>query len=320
MTFYIKKESGVEFYSRDNLREHQELMIKLLREFSDICLENNIDYWLDGGSLLGLYRHGGIIPWDDDIDICVPTKDYYRLVDLVKKNSTNRLLISEVKGEKSWSDYFCLNEYLSERPDGCFEPVKIDIIPVKFVEPNCLNNDLVMVDKAAFFIQGNTNGYRERYRDRQTASRSKTKFLEDYELYMKSKTKFNFDSYAIKGHGQYSPIKKTILSNVYPLKDAMFEGVKIKIPNDIDAYLTDSYGNNFKKLPRLEKRRPVNKGTKKVSSNDEFIKGLEHLKELYKWFFYYNSKGIGRLWVIYCMLKYRGVTFLIDSIKRKVFK
>jgi len=43
--------------------------MELLRRFDKLCKENNIEYWLSGGSLLGAYRHNDIIPWDDDIDI-----------------------------------------------------------------------------------------------------------------------------------------------------------------------------------------------------------------------------------------------------------
>ncbi len=74
-------------------------LLELLERLT-LCLDIlNIDYWLDGGSLLGLYRHGGVIPWDEDIDIGIQLSDSYKIEEhleffkscgiSIKKNRTN---------------------------------------------------------------------------------------------------------------------------------------------------------------------------------------------------------------------------------------
>ena len=60
------------------LREAQLRMLDILVEVDRICRERGIDYWMDAGTLLGAVRHGGFIPWDDDLDICINKKDYRR--------------------------------------------------------------------------------------------------------------------------------------------------------------------------------------------------------------------------------------------------
>jgi lipopolysaccharide cholinephosphotransferase len=60
------------------LRQAQLVMLRLLRTFHAICEEEGLRYWLDAGTLLGAVRHGGFIPWDDDVDVLMPREDYLR--------------------------------------------------------------------------------------------------------------------------------------------------------------------------------------------------------------------------------------------------
>lgn len=79
-----------------NVNEQARLiMLKLLRELDRICTKYDIPYWLDGGTLLGAIRHGGFIPWDDDIDVAMLRNDYYRFLEVV-----NYAMISTCKPEK----------------------------------------------------------------------------------------------------------------------------------------------------------------------------------------------------------------------------
>lgn len=69
----------------DKLRQLQLVELEILDEFVRICEKNNLRYYLVGGTLLGAVRHGGFIPWDDDIDVAMPRKDYNRLAEIWKK-------------------------------------------------------------------------------------------------------------------------------------------------------------------------------------------------------------------------------------------
>ena len=62
----------------------KERLIKMLLTFDEFCKEHHLTYYLAWGTLLGAIRHGGFIPWDDDLDISMPREDYMRLIELSK--------------------------------------------------------------------------------------------------------------------------------------------------------------------------------------------------------------------------------------------
>lgn len=56
-----------------------------LAAWDELCSQHNVPYWLIGGSLLGQLRHGGIIPWDDDVDVGVRQADATRIFDCFRR-------------------------------------------------------------------------------------------------------------------------------------------------------------------------------------------------------------------------------------------
>ena len=59
--------------------------MEVLHVVAGVCKNNGIRYFADGGTLLGAVRHKGMIPWDDDIDICVVREEYNRLIQVLPK-------------------------------------------------------------------------------------------------------------------------------------------------------------------------------------------------------------------------------------------
>ena len=63
----------------ENTLKIQARMLRMLARLDNITRRHNIDYWITGGTLLGAVRHGGYIPWDADVDVCIRIKDYEKL-------------------------------------------------------------------------------------------------------------------------------------------------------------------------------------------------------------------------------------------------
>lgn len=70
-----------DYYSVQGLEKLKNEMLRLLAIIDNVARENNIKYWIDGGSLIGVIRHNGMIPWDDDLDISMLKDDYLLLIE-----------------------------------------------------------------------------------------------------------------------------------------------------------------------------------------------------------------------------------------------
>ena len=80
-------------YVAQNLRTCQLKQLAILEEVDRICRKHKINYWLDGGTLLGAVRHGGFIPWDDDIDLGMLLPDLQRFIKIAPGELSESLFL-----------------------------------------------------------------------------------------------------------------------------------------------------------------------------------------------------------------------------------
>lgn len=80
-------------YVAQHLRACQLKQLGILEEVDRICRKHHIPYWLDGGTLLGAVRHGGFIPWDDDIDLGMLLPDLQRFVEVAPAELSESLFL-----------------------------------------------------------------------------------------------------------------------------------------------------------------------------------------------------------------------------------
>ncbi len=84
------------------LRNHQIALLDLLSSFNRICSDLAVTWWLDGGTLLGAVRHGGFIPWDDDLDVCIMWNELPRIRALMKQYCPAPYAFAERKSMKGY--------------------------------------------------------------------------------------------------------------------------------------------------------------------------------------------------------------------------
>ena len=89
----------------ERLREAQLCLLDLLKVFKAICDAEGIPYFLMGGTLLGAVRHGGFIPWDDDIDVGLFRPDYDRFMDAGKRYLPEGVAFEHYTLNPAYQDY-----------------------------------------------------------------------------------------------------------------------------------------------------------------------------------------------------------------------
>ena len=85
------------------LDERKKILLDMLSEFQDFCIDNELKYSLAFGTLLGAIRHKGYIPWDDDVDISMPLEDIHKLKQIFHSDN---LKISDNDSEPYYQQVF----------------------------------------------------------------------------------------------------------------------------------------------------------------------------------------------------------------------
>ncbi|MEJ7684894.1 MAG: LicD family protein [Segetibacter sp.] len=87
------------------MRKTQMRLLEMFDVFVDICDRHNITYWIVCGTLLGARRHGGFIPWDDDLDVAVLQRDWAKLIPILKEELPENLKLQTRETDKKFWPY-----------------------------------------------------------------------------------------------------------------------------------------------------------------------------------------------------------------------
>lgn len=125
------------FYNDEELSKIKELEKGILKDFIELCEENNLRYFGMGGTCLGAVRHGGYIPWDDDIDVGMPRKDYNRFLKIAAEKYSDKYYLlnaDEFSTYPLMSTRWCIKntkfvEYAFMNLKNCPLGIFLDIFP-----------------------------------------------------------------------------------------------------------------------------------------------------------------------------------------------
>jgi len=105
-----------------NLEQHQQVLYELLEEFDRVCKKHGIKYMLFAGTALGAVRHGGIIPWDDDLDVVMLRGEYEKFLTVAPQEIDFKKYYLQAEFTEHWPMFF---SKLRKNNTACIEKVKV---------------------------------------------------------------------------------------------------------------------------------------------------------------------------------------------------
>ena len=123
-----------------DLHKGQKIMTNIFRDFDRICRKYNLKYWCMAGTLLGVVRHKGWIPFDADIDVSMLEKDYNKLEKIIKNELPHDMWFQTYKNDKYWPNkhmnkirhlYVTYKRNKNDKRDTWHNGVQLDIFIVK---------------------------------------------------------------------------------------------------------------------------------------------------------------------------------------------
>ena len=235
------------------LRREQLRMLDILRYIDNVCRENGIRYWLSSGTLLGAVRHGGFIPWDDDLDIEMLKEDYDRFVALfpssadyvlqtyksdrfyllpfAKVRDRHTLLCecgnnSRYRHRGLFVDVFCL-EQSPRFAYVAFGAMLYPLIKLQRMEDGRISSGVIFAGKTLYY--------------------GLVSLLRPLLRMLPHKSLNHL-------YGCGPRWRSRDMKSLLPLSSVTFEGYEFPAPNDTDAYLRKMFGG-YDTLPNLDTLR-----------------------------------------------------------------
>ena len=262
----VKKANGETIYVRDI----QIKLMEILREFDRICVEHEIDYILAFGSMLGAIRHQGFIPWDDDLDVLLDRKNYKKLLTVLdheigdnfyyhcfEKNSRYNVTLPAMK-------FRIKNTYIKERNfllnhgcegDGLF----LDVFVFEKISENKLTH---FFHKSAAFLLMLPIVLFENLKIHPLPLK---KLLYNYANWYGKANQDSSDAYLPLTWTFDSFKSRLKYDDLYPIIRVQFEDGEYPVPNNYQAFLIATYGENY--LTPVPPKQRIAKHTKEVNLN-----------------------------------------------------
>lgn len=257
-----------------DLEETKEIELDILLKFKAICEKYDIAYSLAYGTLLGAVRHNGFIPWDDDIDVMMQRKDYYRFLDVAKTElSESKYEIASMHNE---SNYFAPLAKMYDKTTRVYqlygqkENVQIGLYIDIFIL-----DELPTVGAEQFYEEAQKLREKWALSARDIFSKHKSKniirdylgnlvslpfrikginyYRDKYDRFCASYNNMGNNEIAVIAYGEGLEKEKMTVDRMKESTTVIFEGYSFRAVNSPELYLRSMYGN-YMMLPPVKNR------------------------------------------------------------------
>ena len=248
-----------------NLEKQKEIQLEILKEIKNFCNNNNLRYFLSGGTLLGAIRHKGYIPWDDDIDIMMPREDYDKLLANFNEKCNDQLkVLSFINTDGYYYPFAKVVNIKTVLIEDNYREIKdlgiyVDIFPIDYLPDNEKETKKIM---QKYKKLNKLIGIYSVDVDKMTTNKLKLiikklilLLIEKGNNYKKILKKIDNIASEYKNTEKVACISGRYFESSYIEKSILvdFENEQYTIPVGYEEYLTKHYGD-YMQLPPEEKR------------------------------------------------------------------
>ncbi|MCO8194452.1 LicD family protein [Anaerofustis sp. NSJ-163] len=252
----------------------KQLELDILEEIDKICRKNKIEYSIGGGTMLGAIRHGGFIPWDDDIDIELTAENYEKLIEACKKDlNTKKYTLLTNETNPKFNDFpakILLKNTIARSKSArnanlpltlCVDIFKLDNMPNDFEKRKEIAHKLFNLRQCMFCKTYNNITFLKDPNDRQGKNLKYIKYVSRPALYKKIKklekqcnelykdSDYLYDNciYHVGYYGEPN-FDKT------GYEDVKFENLTVRKFKQHHEYLCNLFGDDYMEMPPVESR------------------------------------------------------------------
>ncbi len=265
-------------YDEKTLRRLQQTLLGVFTDFAAVCEKYDFRYFMFAGSGIGVVRHRGFIPWDDDIDVAMPREDYDKLLEIAPVEWAGKYKITTPLTDSRYCSAVTKMQKLGTKfvPEiskdmKCDLCIALDIFPYDNVPENpFLQKKQLWITwflTKLIFLRGNAHPIIPLQGWKKTAAKRicelahfltvlfhvSPRFL--YKCLVFESTRYNAEETSkLMTFMDADPKKSWVMRDeLYPLLDMPFENTTVKMPNQYDKCLRRIFGD-YMRLPPEDQR------------------------------------------------------------------